>query len=188
MSLSFHTSREVKTKSHIKRARRSPTILSGSDDSSCSIKSSISDMVKDDEQIEKIKNRNRDLIRKVSDKMMSFKHSSRYLLELSKGKATQSLIDLECTSDKPSSRDNIGQVNSQSFDAKGDLNLSMKIKDISTLRQQHRKTQSVLVENLEELARVEQEKHVLRRELQELQERFLLEHKTLREAKCCNIY
>ncbi|OMJ86128.1 hypothetical protein SteCoe_12403 [Stentor coeruleus] len=188
MSLSFHTAREVKTKSYIQKDRRTPIILSESESSSCSLKSSVSDMIKDDEQIEKIKYKNRDLIRKVSDKMMSFKHTSRYLLELTKGKLAQSPIDLECISNKPSSRDNNCQVNNQSFNAKGELNIGMRIKDISTLRQQHRKTQSVLVENLEELAIVEQEKYVLKRELQELQERFIYEHKGLKEAKCCNIY
>lgn len=189
MSLSFHTSREVKLRTHNKPTPKSPVGHSEGEASSSSMMSSVSDKIKEDEQIEKIKNRNRDLIKKVAGKMMSFKHSSRCLMELSKGRGIQSLIDPECTSDKPNSKDNMAPVFAQSFDIKPEVTLQeVTIKDISSLRQHHRRTQSALVENLEKLAVVEQEKNALKRELNELQERLIFEHKRLQDEKCCNIY
>ncbi|OMJ81176.1 hypothetical protein SteCoe_18399 [Stentor coeruleus] len=189
MSLSFHTSREVKLRTHNKTTPKSPAGYSEGEISSSSVISAVSDKIKEDEQIEKIKNRNRDLIKKVAGKMMSFKHSSRCLMELSKGKGVQSLIDPECTSDKANSKDNIGPIFGQSFDIKPEVtHQEVTIKGISSLRQHHRRTQSALVENLEKLAVVEQEKNALKRQLNELQERMIFEHKRLQDAKCCNIY
>ncbi|OMJ74341.1 hypothetical protein SteCoe_26761 [Stentor coeruleus] len=189
MSLSFHTSREVKLRSHNKATPKSPAGYSEGEVSSSSVISESSDKIKEDEQIEKIKDKNRDLIKKVTSKMMSFKHSSRCLMELSKYKGVQSLLDPECTCDKPNSKDNITPIFAQSFYIKPEVTLQeITIKDISSLRQHHRRTKSALVENLEKLAVVEQEKNVLKRELNDLQERLIFEHKRLQDVKCCNIY
>jgi type I restriction-modification system DNA methylase subunit len=133
----------------------------------------------EDFEVEYIKRTNRKMCKQIADRFMSFKHTSRLLMNPD---TIESVSPFQQNIEKPKVKNievnsNYSKLRAEKTDNHDLLRL---LHTVNNLKSQHRRTRSELDQKMMEIKKAEQEKKALKKELCELQDQAF----SINRGKC----
>lgn len=172
-------------KTRLQRKTQKVNMISSSSDNNSESSFSIDEV----NEIEIIKGKNRKMNKKIRERIMDFKYSSRKLMSFdSPDEVTLSPFPQCVDKDqkkrvKPRNAD-LSHTRAEKTEVTENKKLVKLLNTVGKLKTQHKRARSELDSNLQQILIIEQEKNSLKNELNQLQDKFFKEKNTNRRSSC----
>ena len=144
------------------------------------------------DEIEVIKGKNRKMSKKIRERIMDFKYSSRKLMSIDSPKEIPLSPFPQCVEKEKKKRvkpreSELSHTRAEKTGIPETKKLAKLLHTVGKLKTQHRRARSELDSNLQQILKIEQEKNSLKTELTQLQDK-LINDKTTNQRSSCFIF